>query len=313
MIGRPASRRPSSLGELLPAGLVAPQIRVLYLPTTKVACTALKFLLAETEGSLDADQIGRVASAAPTPAHTIHNISVSGLTPFASLPERRQREILGSEEWWRVAAVRNPYARMYSSWENRILLRAPSHAIRDFAPFPEAWTEGRLDLAATFAAFVRTIGATPATVAGDDHFASQSEAIRPGKVSLTHLVRVDAEGELAAFAAALAGRTGRQAALRRLNEGLGISWRTMYSRQVAAGVESHWAEDFERIGFDRESFPESVEPVLLGERESRLVVYAREVSQRLDVVATEMSRRAGARYGAAQIATRARQLLGRKM
>jgi hypothetical protein len=291
--------------------LVAPGIKVLYLPTTKVACTALKFLVAEAEGSLRADRLGRIPSAAPTPAHTIHNVAVSGLTPFASLTEVRQREILESDRWWRVAAIRDPYARMYSSWENRILLRAPSHAIRDFTPFVEVWEEGRLDLGATFAAFIDAIGDRPGLVAGDDHFASQSEAVRPGQVPLTHLLRVDSEGELAAFADALAARAGADVGLRRLNEGLGVAWRSVMTAGVAARIEEHWAEDFERLGFGREMFPEAVPKLLLGERESRLVQFAREVSQRLDVVATEVSRREGARYGMSQILRRSRQWLGR--
>lgn len=311
MSGRRSSRSAGPLGELLPAALVAPELKVLYLPTTKVACTAIKFLLAETAGTLRGDLVGRFASAALTPAHTIHNVAVSGLTPFAALSEGRQREILASDDWWRVAAIRNPYARMYSSWENRILLRAPSHAIRDFTPFAEIWNEGRIDVAATFVAFVAAIRVDPALVAGDDHFASQSEAVRPGRVSLTHLVRVDAEGEMAAFAAALAGRAGRELPLRRLNEGLGIAWRSAYSAAAAEAVEHFWSEDFERLGFERETFPPVAEPLLLAERESRLVVYARDVAQRLDVVATEMSRRTGARYGLGQIAERIRQGFGR--
>lgn len=297
---------------MLPAGLVAPGIRVLYLPTTKVACTALKFLLAESEGCLRESEVGKVPSAAPTAMHTIHNVAVSGLVPFASLAEVRQREILESEDWWRVGAIRNPYARLYSSWENRILLRAPSHAIRDFSPFDETWVDGCLDVAATFAGFLRNIDARPQLVAGDDHFASQADALRPGKVSLTHLVRVDAEGELEAFAGALGERTGRSVRLRRLNEGLGIDWHSVFAAEGGAIVERRWADDFAAFGFERRTFPEAVPPLLLGQRESRLVAYARDVSQRLDVAATELSRRRGARYGLAEIRSRAREWVWRR-
>ena len=38
----------------------------------------------------------------------------------------QQDEIWESPDWWRVGALRHPYARTYSAFENRILMQAPS-------------------------------------------------------------------------------------------------------------------------------------------------------------------------------------------
>lgn len=305
----PSDRRTSELGLLFPAALVAPRTKVLYLPTTKVACTALKFLIAEAEGSLDESAIDALPTPAVTRSHAIHNVAVSGLRLFASLAEREQRAIIDSDEWWRVGALRDPYARMYSSWENRILLRAPSHYIRSFDAFPDVSTEGSLDVGATFAEFMRRIVVDPRLVEGDDHFRSQCYALRPGSMPLTHLVRVDAEGELAAFAAELSRRAGRDLVLRRLNEGLGISHRDVVTAEVARMIETWSAEDFRSLGFAVDDFPASHAPVLLSPREMRLVSYAREVTERLDRVAMLVHARSGARYGAREVLRRIRSAL----
>lgn len=305
----PSERRTTELGLLFPAALVAPRLKVLYLPTTKVACTALKFLVAEAEGSLDESVIDTLPTPAVTRSHAIHHVAVSGLRLFASLGEREQRTIIESDDWWRVGALRDPYARMYSSWENRILLRAPSHYIRTFEEFPDVTTGGALDVGATFAEFMRRIVVDPRLVDGDDHFRSQCYALRPGSMPLTHLVRVDAEGELAAFAGELSRRAGRELVLRRLNEGLGISHRDIVSTEVARLIETWSAEDFRTLGFAVESFLQSHAPVLLSAREMRLVNYAREVTERLDRVAMLVHARSGARYGAREVLRRIRTAL----
>lgn len=306
------SRRPqrtSELGQLFPAALVAPKSKVLYLPTTKVACTAFKFLIAEAEGCLREDVMDALPAPAVTRSHTIHNVAVSGLGLFAAMSERDQREILESPEWWRVGALRNPYSRMYSSWENRILLRAPSHYIRSFEHFPDVTAGDGLDVGATFAEFMRRIVADPRLVDGDDHFRSQCYALRPGSIVLTHLVRVDSEGELAAFADSLARRTGRPLELRRLNEGLGIGHREVVTADVARLIETWSGDDFRTLGFDVEEFPPTLPSLVLSPRERRLVAYARDLTERLDTVATTIHQRSGARYGAREVMRRLREFL----
>lgn len=306
--GQP-NRGTSELGLLFPAALVAPRLKVLYLPTTKVACTAFKYLLAEAEGCLDESAVDRLPTPTVTRSHAVHNVAVSGLGLFAALGERDQRAIIESDDWWRVGALRDPYARTYSSWENRILLRAPSHHIRTFESFPDVMSGHALDVGATFGEFMRRIVGEPRLVDGDDHFRSQCYALRPGSMPLTHLVRVDAGGELAAFAAELSRRAGRDLVLRRLNEGLGIPHRDVITADTARLIETWAADDFRTLGFSPATFPPSQSPVLLSSREMRLVTYAREVTERLDRVAMLVHERSGARYGAREVIRRFRAAL----
>lgn len=94
----------------------------------------------------------------------------------------------------------------------------------------------------------------------------------------------------------------------------------------AAQLVERWSElDFAGSIYEHEEFSSSKNPVILSERETKLIRYIREVSGRLDVVATEMQARVsalehqvhdewliglsrqGARYGLKEIIRRARR------
>ena len=281
-------------GMLIPAALVAKNLKILYLPTTKVACTALKFLIAQAEGSLNVHSMQTLATAAVTPMHTIHNPIVSGLQLFRELEAEEQQHILQADDWWRVGAIRNPYARMYSSWENRVLLRAPSLEIDTYEGFEDVLVDGCIDLGASFALFMQQVIDNPALVNRDDHFKSQAEAIRPGVISLTHVLQVEKEGALQGFVQSLGERAGKVLELKKLNEGLRINYKEVVTPHAAQLIE-RWSElDFAGSIYEHEEFSLSKTAVVLSERETKLIRYIREVSGRLDVVATEMQTRVSA-------------------
>ena len=52
-----------TLPDLLNYALVAPRIKVLYVPTTKVACSSLKLLVSQVEGSYDAHAAEEIITA----------------------------------------------------------------------------------------------------------------------------------------------------------------------------------------------------------------------------------------------------------
>lgn len=312
-------------GMLIPAALVAPKLKILYLPTTKAACTALKFLLAEAEGSLNTKAIETLTTAAVTRAHTIHNPIVSGLKLFRELEPDEQQHILQADDWWRVGAIRNPYARMYSSWENRVLMRAPSSEIGTYESFEDVLVDDCIDLGATFALFMDKISEEPFLVNQDDHFRSQADALRPGVIGLTHVLQVEKDGELADFAGALGKRANKPLQLKRLNEGLRVHYTDVVSARAAMLIEQWWQSDFADSTYPIQKFPENLDSVVLTSRETKMVRYIREVSTRLGVVATELQtkvseleqqvheqwlvarERQGARYGAREIIRRLRR------
>ena len=105
--------------------LIAPRIKVMYVPTTKVACSTLKLLVAQIEGTYNEQAAREIITPNISQEQTIHNYRVHGLRRMFDLTPKEQWEVIQSPEWLRVAALRDPLKRAYSSWENRAFLRAP--------------------------------------------------------------------------------------------------------------------------------------------------------------------------------------------
>jgi len=147
------------LPDLLNYALVAPRIKVLYVPTTKVACSSLKLLVSQVEGTYNAAAAEEIITPNISQEQTIHNYRVHGLTRFFEIPRKEQWNILTSSDWLRIAALRDPLRRAYSSFENRVLLRAPGTPEVIFERCPDVLVDGRIDVAATFANFAEQLRA----------------------------------------------------------------------------------------------------------------------------------------------------------
>ncbi len=282
--------------------LVAPKVKVLFMPTTKVACSSIKMMLAEANESYNPNVIRYLQTPNISEAQTIHNVEVSGLELFRYKPAAEQDMMWESPDWWRVGALRSPYARLYSTFENRILMQAPSVLTQD------AWdlvhdvrVDGQIDIAATFRRFVQALLARSDLFFVDDHFTGQFGAVRDDHVRYTHFFRVDKPGEMDNFARQLSERAGKSIVAKRLNEGLGIKYRDVMDAETAAIVEQVFADDFNRYGFEREAFPTTPPTLVAGPRETRAIEYARDMTVRLKQLSRLARARRGWKYGGAQI------------
>jgi hypothetical protein len=59
--------------------LIAPRIKVMYVPTTKVACSTLKLLVAQIEGTYNEQAAREIITPNISQEQTIHNYRVHGL------------------------------------------------------------------------------------------------------------------------------------------------------------------------------------------------------------------------------------------
>lgn len=281
--------------------LVAPTLKVLYLPTPKAACTTMKLLLAQAAGTHRPEMADRLAIMHVSRAQTIHHPAVHGLTRFGDLPSRDQRDILESDDWLRITSLRDPIARAYSAWENRIFMRAHRRTREILALAHDVSTDGRLDVAGSFAQFAIALAANESVFMADHHFWPQSRVVQPDHVQFTSLLRVDQPGEIDAFARLLSERSGTDLTPQRLNEGLGVKVDRVCNRVTADHLMAVYRADFEQFGFAMRERPSSVEPLTLTDNEMRLVMAYRNVLERGISVARESQRRTGARYGVSQM------------
>lgn len=296
---------------LFRAALVAPRLKVLYMPTTKAACTTITMMVSQAEASHRPDLADRVMTNHLSPHQTIHAASVNGLLRLAQLPERRLHDVLTSPDWLRLTSIRGPLSRVYSAWENRLLLRAPGFARRlaDRAPDVVTGLDGhqQLDLTATFANFVRAFADHTDDFMRDHHFMTQTRFIRPDLIDYDMVVRVDTPGALDDLAAVLTARSkasgtgARDVTPQRLNEGLGIPLARVCTAADADVLMSRYGIDYDTFGFSqsdaRAALSSQLSPYVLSATETRLLRQLRGSIQRsLDIAdATRLRRRAGFR------------------
>lgn len=281
--------------------LVAPRTKILYLAIPKAACTTIKLMLATAEGTHRPDLASRLAVMHVSHAQTIHHPRVNGLAVLADLPSREQRDILESSDWLRIASVRDPVSRIYSAWENRIFMRAHRRTTTLIELAHDVLTNDRIDIAASFAHFAKVLGANADPFMADHHFQPQAHLVRPDLVNYNRLVRVDQPGQIDDFARVVSERSGRSITAERLNEGLGISVERVCDVHTANRLMATYAADYGTFGFERRTWPATVEPLLLDDMQTRLLAQYRNAFERAITVAREAQRRTGARYGMSQI------------
>lgn len=300
----------SDISLRISGAVVVDSLKVMYAPTPKAACTTLKRLLAEAAGTYDEGALLKMTAPDHTPEQAIHHPLVNGFVYFRNLRDDEQRAILDSPDWWRVGAARNPYARVYSAFENNVLVSGGTMRDGIRSRYREIIEADRLDLTATFELFIKILADNRAAFFEDDHLRPQIWQVSPEVINYTHFFKVETPGAVDGFARELSARASREVTPRRLNEGLGLSYRDVMTAETARLVEEIYQPDFEHLGYDRESFPDSIEHRLLSLQETRLVHLAQRMWLRqwqMSVAALSLQ---GFRYGAKQMGSRVRQALG---
>jgi hypothetical protein len=274
---------------------------MVYLATPKAACTTIKLMLATAEGTHRPDLADRLPIMHVSRAQTIHHPAVHGLSRLVDLPVREQHEILSSPEWLRFASLRDPVARAYSAWENRIFMRAHRRNPELLRLAHDVLVDGHTDVVASFARFAVALGENADPFMADQHFLPQSHLVCTGDLRFDRLVHVDRPGEMDELAELISGRAGRRITAERLNEGLGIPLRRVCDQDTANRLMATYVADYDAFAFDRRHFEPRLEPLLLGDTEQRLLTAYRNAFERGISVAQESQRRSGARYGVQQV------------
>ena len=281
--------------------LVAPSLKIMYTPTPKVACSTIKLMLATAQDSHRADLIDQITNPSVSRPQTIHDSVINGLTRLVDLPQREINNIFRSSDWVRVAALRDPVARSYSAWENRIFRRAPGETARAIELARDVLIDGRVDMAASFALFAQMLGEYTDAFTIDQHFLPQAHIVRTDVINYDMLIRVDKKGDMDRLSTLISERSGKNITASRLNEGMKVDLAKLCDVHTANRLMATYFMDYEAFGFEKWDYAPSVEPYLLSSAETQLVYQLRGVMERLLSVSQASTKQAGARYGLRQI------------
>lgn len=289
------------LPDLIGYALVAPKLKVMYVPTTKVACSSIKLLLSQSEGSYNNEATKIIITPNISQEQTIHNYRVHGLKRFFDLSKKEQWHIITSPEWIRIATLRDPLARAYSSWENRVFLRSPGTPAVIIERSPDVLVDGRIDLAASFKNFAQQFAQDNPAFMVDDHFRPQFNTVYRDQIDYTHVIRVDKSGEMDHLAQILNDRSGKNLRPERLNSGLGITPQQIYDRDTADIIANIYAEDFRWFDFEPHQFTKLTVSLPLDPLQTALLRNLRETTERLTYISRSAFGRVGFRYGLSQL------------
>jgi hypothetical protein len=281
--------------------LVAPSLKIMYTPTPKVACSTIKLMLATAEGTHRTDLIDNITNPSVSRPQTIHDPVINGLPRLVELSKREIDNIFASPDWLRVAALRDPVARSYSAWENRIFRRAPGETAKAIELSRDVLVDRRIDMAGSFALFAKMLGEHTDAFTIDQHFLPQAHIVRTDVINYDMLIRVDKKGDMDRLAQVISERSGKNITSSRLNEGMKVDLSRICDQHTANRLMATYHMDYEAFGFERREYAPTVEPYLLSDTETQLVHQLRGVMERLLSVSQAASKQAGARYGFRQI------------
>ncbi len=232
---------------------VVPDAKIMYVSVTKVACTSLRWMVADLAGE-DLESFYDAPSAHQTRLMTIHRErSFWKRTPqLGRTPPALRAQISPDNGWLVFAVVRDPWSRLWSAWQSKFLVRHTPYVRRyeqePWFPRPATSPERVLE------DFARFVEAAPwlshRRLRGDRHFRPQLDSVRPSGIAYSRIYDLHRLGELFDDLHAHLENLGidRELYLPRANETPLPLIRPVYSPALLDRVEELYAADFEAFG-----------------------------------------------------------------
>ena len=162
-----------------------------YVATPKVACTSLKWWFAELSAPEFA-AYDALRSYETDPSLTIHDTFHLGCPKATGLNRADLEKILLSDDFFRFGLARNPFTRLFSAWQSKILLREPLQADPFIGTeFYNQEVQTLEDIARNVQSFLEYLNASQWPDIADPHWAPQSKVLRIDQLSYSHIARME--------------------------------------------------------------------------------------------------------------------------
>ncbi|MHB8843598.1 MAG: sulfotransferase family 2 domain-containing protein [Nitrospirota bacterium] len=230
--------------------------KLLYIATPKAACTSLKWWFADLEGYTQ--KLHESTDSAETdPDLIIHDTFYKVAPEITGLMPNDLVEPLTSDSYFRFAIVRNPYKRIFSAWQSKLLLREPlqSRPYWKYEFFNQQLANAA-DISSAFEGFLEHLAVNEVASFWDVHWTPQVTLLCPDVINYSKLVKIENSVELSS---ALEKRYGGAVADpfvgRHANESLIPYLPELLTSRASKLIQSLYADDFETFGYSREIPP----------------------------------------------------------
>ena len=226
--------------------------KLLYVATPKVACTSLKWWFAALEGHSQVLR-GITDSPEPDPYLIIHDAFPKVAPNVTGLMPEVLSEVLSSDSYFRFAVVRNPYKRIFSAWQSKLLLQVPlqtgPYLQCDFYHLPIKCPS---DIAAAFEGFLEHLVTNESPSYWDVHWTPQATLLRPDLINYSKLVKIEDTKEFSqTLSERLGGHIPDPFANRRTNESLIPYLPEFVTERSSELISSLYVEDFETFEYSK--------------------------------------------------------------
>ncbi len=229
---------------------VSEKYKLFYVSTPKVACTSLKWWFADLVGATEALR-SFPESAESDPDLVIHDTffkvapDVTGLSPEILI------EAIQSSNFFRFAVVRNPYKRIFSAWQSKLLLREPlqieAYLNCDFFNSP---IENLSDIVQAFEDFLEHVADHELPDYKDVHWAPQVSLLRPDLIPYSEIARIEDVDDLEIALKNHLGKEGPSPFSKyHVNESLMPFLPDFITKRSADLIQMVYAEDFENFRY----------------------------------------------------------------
>ena len=224
--------------------------RYLYFEVPKAACTQMKELLRVLEGAppLQLFAGSLMETRREMFVHARENVPLSSLV---DLDDVTQKNVLESGDFLRFAIVRNPYGRLVSAWKNKVVPCEPGGE-RLYLEIKGRAPEMHAKSLITFDEFVNYLDAKCDVSNCDPHYRRQVDHIFAKALDFSHIGKLEnMVATLAVFQQHLGLAEPLLAGKKNVSGAVGLA---TCNQNLADKVYSLYREDFERFGYDRESW-----------------------------------------------------------
>ncbi|MEO8732128.1 MAG: glycosyltransferase [Rhodoferax sp.] len=224
--------------------------KLFYVATPKVACTSLKWWFASLEGHSQALH-SFTESAESDPDMVIHDCFHKVAPDITHLSANLLEESLTSDLYFRFAVVRNPYKRIFSAWQSKLLLRESIQSVRySQYGFFHCKLENLGDIASAFESFLEHLAESETPSYWDVHWTPQASLLRPDLINYSKIVQIENTKELSqALADHLGAYIPNPFLSRRSNESLIPYLPELVTKRSSDLIRLLYAEDFDTFGY----------------------------------------------------------------
>lgn len=259
---------------------LAPDIKVMFESINKNACTSLKWMMAELAGEdLSRFRAGRRPFVSDSEAVHDRKLWVAAPKLDAMLPEER-RTIHPDNGWFIFAVVRDPRLRLFSAWQNRLLIETPSSRKWRNEPWYPRHPLTHETVIEDFAGFVHALRDQPDLWLriNDPHFRDQTELLAEHLIPYTRIYEISELKRLVEDLDEHLAQRGRASStcLPRINSTPLRAVPELFENGISDIVEQVYAADFKRFGhlWDlipvKKAGPWAMGELIAAERESEL-------------------------------------------